>query len=149
MIKVAVPENRLRVPKAVVPLKKVTVPVGTRPGPEELVTVAVKVDDSPKAEGLVLVEAGLTTDVLVLAFWTLCDRADGEELPEKFAVPVYLATIDAVPTGSVVRVKVAVPENRLRVPRPVVPLKKVTVPVGTTPVPEALATVAVKVSDWS
>ena len=60
------------------------------------------------------------------------------------ALPLNVAVIDALPTGSVVVVHDAAPEERVLVDFAVVPLKKVTVPVGDPAVP---VTVAVNVTD--
>ena len=55
-----------------------------------------------------------------------------------------VAVIDALPTGSVTVVHDATPDDRVLVDAAVVPLKKVTVPVGVPAVP---VTVAVNVTD--
>ena len=53
MDKVAVPAVRVPVPKRVAPSKKLTVPVAVPAPGETALTVAVKVTDCPKTEGLV------------------------------------------------------------------------------------------------
>jgi hypothetical protein len=87
-VKLAVPDTRLRVPSAVVPLWKVTVPVGTVLPPEALVTEAVNVRDWPNVDGLALPAPAMTTEVLLLARLTVCDRLDGEELLVKSTEPL-------------------------------------------------------------
>ena len=82
VLKVAVPELSVLVPRMVDPSSKVTVPVGD-PEPELLLTVAVKVTDCPKADGLV-------ADVMVVVVerldWpTVC--VNEAELPAKFVSP--------------------------------------------------------------
>jgi hypothetical protein len=53
MDKVAVPNVRVPAPKRVAPSKKLTVPVAVPAPGETAATVAVKVTDCPKTEGLV------------------------------------------------------------------------------------------------
>ena len=60
-------------------------------------------------------------------------------------LPLNVAVIEALPTGSVTVVHDATPPTRVLVVAAVVPLKKVTVPVG---VPADPVTVAVNVTDW-
>ena len=52
-----------------------------------------------------------------------------------------------MPAGSSVVLKVAVPFDRLAVPKVVLPATKVTEPVGVVPVPDCRPTVAVNVTD--
>jgi len=81
---VATPEApRVPVPSEVVPSKKETVPVGV-PAPGALgVTVAVKVTDWPKTEGLV----ADVTDALVASWLTVWVRAGLEVLVVKSVSP--------------------------------------------------------------
>jgi len=53
MDKVAVPADRVPDPRRVAPSKKLTVPVAVPAPGETALTVAVKVTDCPKTEGLV------------------------------------------------------------------------------------------------
>jgi hypothetical protein len=82
MLKLAVPPLKVPVPSVIVPSLKITMPVGV-PAPGLVTnTVAVKVTDCPKTEGLteevsvVVAAAGLTT-------WL----KSGEEPPLKLASP--------------------------------------------------------------
>ena len=81
MDKVAVPDERIPVPIVVEPFLKVTVPVAVPAPGETAATVAVKVTDSPKTEGVV--EANV---VVVLALSTTWLTA-GLVLVTKFASP--------------------------------------------------------------
>jgi hypothetical protein len=77
VLNVAVPPDRLPVPRTVTPSLNVTVPVAV-----EALTVAVKVTEAPKADGLrldvmtVVVAAGFTV-------WVMAGDVDGP----KFALP--------------------------------------------------------------
>jgi hypothetical protein len=123
----------------VLPLKKVTAPVGF---PLEAVTVAVMATSWFALEGLgevvstVVVEADEEV--------TTCDR-DGLVLPESLVSPEYVATMEYVPAVAKEVVHVAAPDVTVAVPQPVmvVPLEvKPTVPVAVEGV-----MVAVKVTD--
>ena len=85
---VAWPELRVLVPIGVAPSLKVTVPVGV-PVPGAVgVTVAVKVTDWPKTEGL----TEETPAVVVPALLTVCVKL-GEVLVLKLASPLYTAVM--------------------------------------------------------
>src|SRR6202171_1559498 len=119
-------------PSVVVPSRKVTVPVGV---PEVLdVIVAVNVTGAPlDAEAAELTKAVV---VAVAAAGVMVSITAAEVLTAKFALALYLAVIECVPTVSVDVAKVATPlPFSVPVPRVVAPSRKVTVPVG---VPEVL-----------
>jgi len=119
-------------PSVVVPSRKVTVPVGV---PEVLdVIVAVNVTGAPlDAEAAELTNAVV---VAVAAAGVMVSITAAEVLPAKFALALYLAVIECVPTVSVDVPKVATPlPFSVPVPSVVAPSRKVTVPVG---VPEVL-----------
>ena len=127
------------VARTVVPSRNVIVPTGV---PELDVTVAVKVTDWPKLDGLcelvsvVVVARGLTVWVSVFE--------DVSQVP----VGLYVAVMVWLPTARAAVARVATPELlSVAVPRLVEPSLKVTVPVGV-PLPEVRATVAVNVTDW-
>jgi len=129
------------VPRAIVPSRKVTVPVGV-PDVLDLI-VAVNVTGAPLD-----VEAAELTNAVVVALaaaGVMVSIAAAEVLPAKLAVPLYLAVIECVPTVSVDVVKVATPlPLSVPVPSKVVPSRNVTVPVGVPPLPSL--TVAVHVT---
>ena len=84
---VAEPPLSVFVASVVVPFLNVTLPVGV---PETVgVTVAVKVTDCPKLEGL----SEDTTAVVVPSLFTVCARAD-DVLPRKFESPPYIAVME-------------------------------------------------------
>ena len=83
VVKVAWPELRVLVATGVPPSLKMTVPVGVPVLGEVAVTVAVKVTDWPKTDGL----ADEVTTVVVLALLTVCVRVD-ELLALKLASPL-------------------------------------------------------------
>ena len=66
-------------------------------------------------------------------------------LPAKFGSPLYTAVIESVPTGNAVVVKPAEFPLRDAVPRLVLPLLNVTVPVAVPP--NCPVTVAVRIAD--
>ena len=83
MVKVAVPPLRVPVPRVVVPSLNVTGPEGV-PAPGALaVTVAVKVTDWPKTDGL----ADEVRTVVVASLFTVWVN-DGDALPVKFVSPL-------------------------------------------------------------
>ena len=129
------------VPKAVEPLKNITVPVGVPPA--VLVTVAVNVTDWPATSGL----SDETSAVALGLPLTTCLSAGDDVLPLKFASPPYCAVIEWDPMGREDVEKVATPVP-FRTPGPsdAVPSKNVTEPVGVPPA--VLVTVAVNVTDW-
>jgi hypothetical protein len=123
---------RFPVPRAVVPSRKVTVPVGL---PEVLeVMVAVSVTGAPLDA-----EAAEVTNTAVVAAagaGVIVSVTGTDVLPAKFALPVYLQVIECVPTVSDDVVKVATPLLfSIPPPRVVAPSRTATVPVG---VPEVL-----------
>jgi hypothetical protein len=80
--RVALPEDRLAVPKVEAPSRKVTVPVGT-PVPEATaLTVAVNVTAWPDADGF----TELVIVVVLFALFTVCVMA-ADVLPLKLASP--------------------------------------------------------------
>ncbi len=106
-------------PKEVVPLKKLTEPVGVPSPGLTAATVAVNVTLSPKTGAL----GENVTVVVVDAFATGTETA-ADTLDVKVASPEYAAVIEVVATGSVVRSRVATPRSlSVPVPREVVPLK--------------------------
>ncbi len=144
-VKGAVAGN-VQLPIVVVPSRKLTVPAGEPAPGETTATVAVRVTDCPKTDGL-------TDDarvVLVLALLTTCETAV-LVLVAKFASPTYVAVTEWVATDRVVVLKVHVngaAAGRVQLPTTVAPSRMLTVPVGE-PTPGAFTvTVAVKVTDW-
>ena len=133
VVKVATPPPfSVPLPSVVVPSRKVTVPVGA---PEVLdVIVAVKVTgELLDAEAAELINAVV---VALAAAGVMVSITAAEVLPAKFALALYLAVIECVPTVSVDVAKVATPPPfSVPVPSVVAPSRKVTVPVG---VPEVL-----------
>ena len=82
VVTLAEPLLSVPVPSAVAPSLKVTVPPGV-PAPGLFAdTVAVKVTDWPKSDGL----ADETTAVVVASLFTVCVN-EAETLPVKFASP--------------------------------------------------------------
>jgi hypothetical protein len=126
-------------PSVVAPSLNVTVPVAV-PGAVE-VTVAVKVTDCPKSDGL----ADDTIAVAVAGKLTACVTVF-DVLAAKLASPAYAAAIEWLPDVSVAVVNVATPATRALVPSVVAPSLKVMLPVGVPAAGEV--TVAVKVTDW-
>lgn len=144
------PELRVCVPQAemfVPPSLKATVPGGVpEPGATAL-TVAVKVTEVPRIEGL----AEELSPVVVSALFTVWEKFD-DVLVLKLVSPLYTAVIWLwLPTLRLVVVHVAWPEPRVCVPQPVMvepPSRKFTVPLRA-PEPGAVTlTVAVNVTDW-
>jgi hypothetical protein len=129
---------RAPVPRVVGPSRKVTVPVGV---PEVLdIIAAVNVTGAPLDD----VAAELTS-AAVVGTDVMVSTIAAEVLLAKFALPVYLAVIECVPTVSVEVVKLATAALfSVPVPSVAVPSRKVTIPVG---VPELVdVIVAVNVS---
>ncbi len=114
-----------------------TLPVGVV---VDEVTVAVNLTFCPTFEGF----SEDTTAVVVVALSTTC-FSDLEVLPECAASPAYVAVMVEVPTLSVDIFSVAAPLLRFLLPSEVLPLLKVTVPVGVVP---DVVTVAVKSTIW-
>ena len=83
VLKVAWPELRVAVPNVAAPSLKVTVPVGVPVPGAVAVTVAVKVTDWPKTEGL----TEEATAVVVLALLTVCVKL-GDVLVLKLTSPL-------------------------------------------------------------
>src|SRR6266487_916316 len=80
---VALPPDKVTVPKLLPSILNCTVPVGVPEPGATAVTVAVKVIDWPKQDGF----AELVTAVVVLALFTVCVRF-GEVLVLKLALPL-------------------------------------------------------------
>ena len=140
---VAEPELNVTVPKEVTPSKNSTVPVAVPAPGETAATIAVKVIDSPKTEGL-------TEDVnavVVLALLTTWFTAE-LVLVTKLESPEYTAVMLCVLTPKLVTAAdVAEPELRVTVPSEVAPSKNSTVPVAVPAPGETALTVAVKATD--
>ena len=114
---------KLIVPRAAVPSKKVTVPVGELP--EEICTFAMNVTLCPTVDGLLL-------EITVVAVWigfTDCVKTD-EALPAKLASPEYFAVMECEPRASEVMENCALELESVAVPSIVAPSKNATVPVG-------------------
>ncbi len=117
---------RMAVPSTVEPSMKVTVPVGT-----PLVagyTAAVRTTGPPN----VVFAGAAPTDIVVAAFamLTFTGLAELSDIP-KLALPVKYAATGSFPTASAVVFSTATPEAfRVALPSTVVPLWKVTDPVG-------------------
>ena len=129
--------------QVVAPSVKVTDPVGE---PLVAVVVDVKVTDCPTVAGFG--EPATAVVVLRVAELTTCGVPPSSPLlPSQAEVPVKVAVMVCVPTASVEVEKEAwpAPSTVTLEARTVAPSVKVTVPVGTPPVP---ATVAVNVTDW-
>jgi len=141
VVKLAVPPLSVPLPSTVLPFLNVTVPVGV---PLAALTVAVKVTDWP--EVIVAAEAASVVVVAVVPVACLTVSVNAAlVLVAKVVVPAYVAVIESLPTGRLEVLKLAVPPLSVPLPRTVLPLLNVTVPVG---VPLAALTVAVKVTDW-
>ena len=112
------------VPSVVAPSRKVTVPVGV---PEVLdLIVVVNVTGAPFDA-----EAAELTNAVAVAAGVMVSITPAEVLPAKFALALYLAVIECVPTVSVDVANVATPlPFSVPVPSIVVPSRKVTIPVG-------------------
>lgn len=133
------------VPNVVEPSMKMIEPVGVTVLPDGPVTVAVKVTDSPCAEGFTEELRAVAVDSRAAAF-TICVSIP-EVDPLKFESPLYTAVMDCEPVESEDVLYVATPDA-LRVPLPSVvpPSMNVTDPVGAAELPDAPATVAVNVT---
>jgi hypothetical protein len=141
VVKTAFPVlSSVAVPSEVLPLKKLTLPVGV-PDPVAAVTVAVSVTGWP-----VTAAVGAATNTVFDAWRTFAVTAC-EVLVRKFVSPEYLAVIELAPSGSVVVGSEATPELSVTgEPMSVVPFKNWTVPVGV-PAPGLTAeTVALSVT---
>jgi hypothetical protein len=138
VVKLAALPLREALPRLVLPLLNVTVPVAVPPNCPE--TVAVKVTDWPEGEGFsdevkVVVEPAFPTTWLTAV----------DVLPAKSESPPYAAVMESVPTGSAVVVKLAAPPLSAPVPREFVLFRNVTFsPLGGAPLPED--TVALRVT---
>jgi hypothetical protein len=135
-------EFTVAVPNTAVPTVNVTVPpVGVWPPAE---TVAVSVNVCPATAEL----AAGTKVVFVATAPTEAETVTAaalDVLELKPDAPPYEAVRSKLPSGKVVVTSVAIPELfKVPVPRTVLPLLNVTVPVA---VPDEAATVAVNVSD--
>jgi hypothetical protein len=141
VVSVAVPLVNVPVPSELVPLKKVTIPLGT-PKPE--VTVAVKISPAPTATEpdprLSVVTVGIAVAVTVTI--ELVDAASFESptySADKLCAPGPLMTVDN-------EALTFIPEAAMPTaaePIIVVPSKKLTVPAGAAVV-DVPATVAVR-----
>src|SRR5205823_8070044 len=122
------------VPRVVTPSLKVIVPVGVpEPG---TVTVPVSVTDTPKVDGLAL----LVTATVVLALFTVCTTT-GELLPLKLPSPPYttvMLCVEGVAPRLLINPELADPEplSATLEAMTVAPSRKLTVPVGVTPLVE-------------
>ena len=101
---------RVPVPRAVMPLVKVTVPVGAVAGGGGPLaggppTCAVSVTACPNVEGF---GSCVVRAVLVPTLFTVCVTC-AEVLVVKFVSPLYVAVIFRIPTGKVLTLIVAIP----------------------------------------
>lgn len=137
VLRLALPPERVTVPNVVEPEVKITVPVGVVVGE---VTVAVSVTDCPNVDGL-------REDVTVVDVTaTLITWLKGAELVADCVSPLYVAVIESVPAGRLLRVSVATPpELSATVASVVVPFLNTTFPVGV--IGPAEVTAAVNVTD--
>ena len=87
--------TRLLVANWAAPSKKVTLPVGVPPAGGTAATLAVKLIDWPKTEGL----AALVKVVVVLAGALTSWLRAAEVLPPKLASPLYEAVMLCVPAA--------------------------------------------------
>lgn len=143
VVYVACPPLMVPVPNVAAPSLKVTVPE-TVPAPGAvMLTVAVNVTDCPKTDGF----CDETTEVVVLALFTVCVKADEFVLGRKLLSPAYSAVIECEATLKAPVKNVAEPPLKVPVPKVVVPSLKVTVPVGVPVAGATAATVAVNVTD--
>jgi hypothetical protein len=122
----------------VLPLLNVTEPAATPPYCPD--TVAVRLTDCPKLDGFID-EVNVVVELALVTVWLTAV----DVLPAKFESPVYTAVIEFVPTGSVVVAKTAEPPLSDTVPRLVLPLLNITVPVATPP--NCPDTAAVRLTD--
>src|SRR5690349_5032960 len=121
------------------PSKKFTTPVGV---PAVLLTVAVKVMDCAKPDGLAEEARVVVVAEAELIVWV----SDAELLDAKFPSVWYCAAIECEPTPREVVANVAWPAaSSVPLPIWVAPSKNRTAPVGVPPV---LVTDAVNVTDW-
>ena len=138
---VATPAFSVPVPSVVAPSLNVTVPVAVPLPGETAATVAVKVTDWPKTDGL----AELVNVVVVFAWLTVCVTAEDVLVPNVFATPPYDAVRLCEPAVNEDTASVAVPLFSVAVPSDVAPSKNVTVPPVGVFGPVTLVTVAVTV----
>ena len=124
------------------PSMKTTVPVGVPAPGETAATVAVKVTDCPKTEGL-------KEDVIVVIVSALLTNwpAAEEVLVLKLLSPLYTAVIEWEPAANDVVVKLTCPELSVLVLSAVVPSLKIIVPVAVPEPGDTALTVAVNVTD--
>jgi hypothetical protein len=147
VVKAAVFPVRVTVASVVAPSLKVTLPVGVPAPGATVVTVAVKVSDWPKTDGLGPVVRAIA--VVVLAWFTVCVTVLEVLAPKVLATPAYDA-VRLCGLPATVRVEtesVAVPLTSVGVPNVVAPSLNVTVPPVGTVVPAVWATIAVSVVD--
>ena len=137
---------RVAVPSVVVPLVKVTVPVGGAEAPATVGIVKVSTTGEPKVE-LVGLAVSESPEPLAAPTVSVVDEEIGPKLPAAGAVAVMVS----VPTGSAVVVSVATQEVglpagtpvKVLAPRVVPPLANVTVAVGQTPLIGVIVSVSV------
>lgn len=139
------PDNGTDAPKATPLVLNCTVPESVPLPGGTIVTVAVKVIDSP-AQTL-LVEAVMVVDVGGL--FTVCVKS-GEVLALKFPSPLYTAVTVCVPSvNEAIAELVAVPPDRVTgAPKSDPSILNWTVPVGVPDPGDTTETVAVNVTDW-
>lgn len=143
VLNIAVPlEFRVPVPRVVLPLSKLTVPVGVPPFGEITVTVAVNVTVCPTLDGLGA-EPIVIAVVPLLTTWV--NAAD--VLLAYCVSPVYAAVIKSDPAGRLVVINVACPELTVPVPRTVWPCLNVTAPVAAEGVMVAVKVTACPTKD--
>ena len=138
VVRTAEPPLNDTVPRLVLPLLNVTEPAATPPYCPD--TVAVRLTDCPKLDGFID-EVNVVVELALVTVWLTAV----DVLPAKFESPVYTAVIEFVPTGSVVVAKTAEPPLSDTVPRLVLPLLNITVPVATPP--NCPDTAAVRLTD--
>jgi hypothetical protein len=137
---VATPPLSTAEPIATPLLRKETVPEGV---PEAEVTVAVRVTDWPVGLGFGDISSTVVVSGREAAVTVTATPAEAEAL--KVGLPANWPVKLWEPTASEAACMVAMPETIVAVPSGVLPSRKVTVPVE---VPEAAATVAVRVTGW-
>src|SRR5689334_8368652 len=125
VVKVADPKLRELVASGVPPSWKTTKPVGVPAPGNTAATVAVKVTDWPKTEGV----SEVVTVVAVSAWLAVCVTTP-EVLVLKLRSPLYRAVSEWEPAESEVLVKETWPAERGRVSSVEAPSFNVTVPVG-------------------
>jgi hypothetical protein len=119
-------------PRTVVPTRKVTVPVGA--GPAVPTTVATR--RTPGAVPPVLDSPSAVAVEMVPTTWVMAREVAGASLPS----PEYETVMEWLPTARPELPRLALPvASRVAFPKAVPSAAKMTVPVGTPPLPETLA----------